>query len=95
MTTEKPAAIDLPQALLNPSSVFATPEEVVWCSDLTRQQKIDILRRWEYDANEEAVAEEEGMQSEQPLMVRRVVLALEQLTGGDEGSASPTKLDGA
>ena len=58
-------------------------------------REIEILRRWEYDANEDAVAEEEGMQSEQPLILRRVVLALEQLTGGDEGSRSPTKADGA
>jgi hypothetical protein len=90
-----PSKIDLNQALLDPASVFATPEDVLARSDLTKEQKIDILRRWEYDANEDAVAEEEGMQSERPLMVRRVMLALEELTGGDEGSRSPTKADGA
>lgn len=83
------------QALLDPTSVFKTPEGVLQRYDLTRQQKVDILRSWEYGANEEAVAEEEGMLSDRPLMVRRVVLALEKLTGGDEGSLSPTKQDGA
>lgn len=88
-------AIDYEQALLDPASFFKEPEAVVERKDLTREQKIEILRRWEYDASEVAVAEEEGMIADRPLMLRRVVLALEELTGGDEGSRSPTKADGA
>lgn len=88
-------AIDYEEALLDPASLFKEPEAVVNREDLTKEQKIEILRRWEYDASEVAVAEEEGMIADRPLMLRRVVLALEQLTGGDEGSRSPTKADGA
>lgn len=88
-------AIDYERALLDPASLFKEPEAVVKRQDLTREQKIEILRRWEYDASEVAVAEEEGMVADRPLMLRRVVLALEELTGGDEGSRSPTKADGA
>ena len=89
------AKLDYDKALLDPASVFAAPEEVLERTDLSREQKIEILRRWEYDATEVAVAEEEGMVGDQPLMLRRVVLALEQLTGGtSEGHSPPTKHDG-
>lgn len=84
--------LDYDKALLDPASVFETPEEILERTDLSREQKIEILRRWEYDATEVAVAEEEGMVGDKPLMLRRVVLALEQLTGGPgDGRAPPTK----
>jgi hypothetical protein len=87
--------IDYNRALLDPASVFQTPEEVLEHEGLSRDQKIEILRRWKYDASEVAVAEEEGMIGEAPLMLRRVALALERLTGGRDGRhASPTKQGG-
>ena len=87
--------IDYDKALLSPASIFEVPEDVLAQADLTKEQKIEVLRRWEYDASEIAVAEEEGMLGERPLMLRRVILALEQLTGGrDSGQGAPTKQDG-
>ncbi len=87
--------LDYAKALLDPASVFAAPEDVLERTDLSKEQKIEILRRWEYDAIEVAVAEEEGMLGDQPLMLRRVLLALEQLTGGiGSGHPPPTKQDG-
>lgn len=87
--------LDYEKALLDPASVFKTPEEVLEQADLSKEQKIEILRRWEYDASEVAVAEEEGMVGGPPLMLRRVLLTLEQLTGGiGEGHPPPTKHDG-
>lgn len=53
--------IDIEKAKLDPSGVFASPKDVLAENDLTRDQKIDILRRWGYDAKELAVAEEENM----------------------------------
>ena len=44
--------IDVKKAMLNPTSVFKGPEDVVADDDLARDQKIEILRRWEYDARE-------------------------------------------
>lgn len=76
------AGFDFDKALLDPASVFGAPEDVLSQAGLSDAQKIDILRRWEYDANEVAVAEEEGMQGSKPLLVRRVALALDTLTGG-------------
>lgn len=43
-------AIDMEKALLDPSSVFASPEEVAERDDLSAEQRIEILRRWSYDA---------------------------------------------
>lgn len=48
-------------ALLNPPSVYPLPMDVVKDNSLTREQKIQILHRWEYDARELQIAEEENM----------------------------------
>ena len=62
---------------------------------LSREQKIEILRRWEYDEAEIAVAEEEGMPDGRPLMLRQILLALEQLVGDiDTDRRPPTKQGG-
>ena len=54
--------VDVEKALVDPALVFKTPEEVLADSELSREQKIKILRRWEYDVRELQVAEEEGME---------------------------------
>ena len=51
----------LARALLDPQDIFRTPDDVLSDRDLTVTQKIEVLRRWEYDASEVSVAEEEGM----------------------------------
>lgn len=52
---------NLEQAKRDPSSQFESPHDVVTDKSLSRDEKIDILRRWAYDAREIAVAEEENM----------------------------------
>jgi hypothetical protein len=42
--------LELKRARLVPSSMFASPDAVVKSVDLSRAQKIQILRRWEFDA---------------------------------------------
>jgi len=42
-------SIELKRARLVPSSVFASPDEVVGSAEFSRAQKIAILRRWEFD----------------------------------------------
>ena len=39
--------IDVKQAMLDPTSVFKDPTEVVADENLSHDQKIEILRRWE------------------------------------------------
>jgi hypothetical protein len=46
----KLSGIELKRARLVPSSVFASPGEVVSSAELSQAQKIAILRRWEFDA---------------------------------------------
>ena len=53
--------IELDKATLDPSSVFDSPEEILERDDLTPEEKIKILKRWEYDVREILVAEEENM----------------------------------
>lgn len=96
MVGSKPSGtIDIDRALLDPGSVFATPEEVFSHHGLSQQQKIEILRRWEYDASEVAVAEEEGMPGDNGDVLRRILLALNELTGGvDVERVGPSKQHG-
>ena len=46
--------IELKRARLVPSSMFASPDAVVRSADLSRAQKVQILRRWEFDARRTA-----------------------------------------
>lgn len=52
---------DYKKALLDPSSVFKSPADVVNSPNFTKKQKIKILHRWEYDMREQEVAVEENM----------------------------------
>ncbi len=72
--------IDVIKAMLDPTMVFEDPMNVVANVELTRDQKIEILRRWEYDARQLEVAEEEaGMAVRRPEMFDRVLQALHTL----------------
>jgi len=79
----------------DPRDRFDTPEQVVDAPELTLREKVEILRRWEYDASEAQVAEEEGMPGGGGDLLRRVLLALDRLTGGvDLERVGPTKQHG-
>jgi hypothetical protein len=93
--SERPTKVDMDQALLDPGSVFATPEALLLHDGLSKQQKIEILHRWEYDASENCVAVEEGMPDGESDLLRRILLALDRLTGGiDVEHVGPTKQHG-
>lgn len=89
------APFDYQKALRDPGSVFDGPEAIVEDATLSKDQKIEILRRWEYDASELSVAEEEGMPDGEPSMMQRVTRALHAVTGGyDVDHTPPTKQGG-
>ena len=50
--------IDVTKAMLDPTKVFKEPKDVVASNELTRNQKIEIFRRWEFDARALEMAEE-------------------------------------
>ena len=92
--TANPSA-NLSKILLDPSASYDLPQDVVDDKNLTQDQKIEILRRWEYDEAEKQVAEEEGMIGNKGDTLNQILLLLNDLTDGyDAGRTPPTKQGG-
>lgn len=77
------------------SKYFATPEALVAEEELSREQKLALLRQWEYDLHLLQVATEENMTSDAPPganaeRIRQIHAAAEKLGGGldPEGNAA-------
>ena len=87
--------MDLEKAMLDPDSVFKCPEDVFLAQALTREEKIKILRRWEYDARELEVAEEENMGGGPPDILDEILRTLHRLQADiDTEHTPPTKQGG-
>jgi hypothetical protein len=90
--------VKIEKALTDPSATFKKPQDVVENTDLSREQKIEILRRWEYDARNLQVADEEGMSPDipQPSLLDAVLKALRSLgASADVERSAPTKQGGS
>ncbi len=87
---------DLQKAFTDPASVFPAPRAVLDQDGLSDPQKIEILRRWEYDARELMVMEEEALPATGPTAMLDLVLeALHELGAVDDAPhPSPTKQGG-
>jgi len=91
------------EAQTDVAKIYAHPEDIIAADDLSHQQKVKLLRQWEFDLRENLVASEENMtaetvpegQSAELLRgVRKALLAI----GADDHkneTASPTKTGGA
>jgi hypothetical protein len=87
--------MDVEQAMLDPAGSYRAPAEVLEDRDLNREEKISVLRRWEYDARELEVAEEENMGGGPPDLLDEVLTALRQLGAqADMEHRPPTKQGG-
>jgi len=53
--------VDFEKALLDPSTAFGTPDNVLSAREFTHEQKVRILREWEEDARLLMTAAEENM----------------------------------
>lgn len=84
--------MNVQQALDNPSSCFASPGDVVRSDEISQAEKIQILRRWEYDARLLEVAQEENMMGGTASRLAEVLDALHAL--GEEGSSGATNKHG-
>lgn len=83
------------RALLDPAAEYETPNDVLLDRAVSETQKVEILRRWEYDASEISVAEEEGMAHTDGVTVGQVLQALHQLVPDiDTERSPPTKQGG-
>jgi len=92
--------VNVEKALLNPEAVFKKPQEVVERHDLSREQKIEILRRWAYDVRELQVADDESMTTKKPqepaVTLDAVLNALRSLgASADVEHSAPTKQGGS
>jgi hypothetical protein len=82
------------ESLINPTDVYSEPNEVLQDASLTRQQKMKILKQWEYDARELEVAEEENMEGNAPSLLREVLMAIVKLDDGGVSEKAPTTKQG-
>ncbi|HZA53594.1 MAG TPA: hypothetical protein VE616_05025 [Candidatus Udaeobacter sp.] len=88
--------VEFEKALLDPGLAFKTPEEVLKRNDLSRDQKIKILRQWEYDVREMQVADDENMTGPQPVAIGAIRDALRSLgILPDTEKTAPTKQGGS
>ena len=89
-------SIDVEQAKRDPSSVFCSPQELVQ-ADISKEDKILILKQWSYDLREMEVAEDEAMigDSSPAVSLADVLKALAALgCHVNEDDAPPTKQGG-
>jgi len=72
--------MDIEKAMLDPTSVFTKPDDVVRDQTLSRALKVKLLKLWEFDAREMAVADEENVSGGPPNMLSQVIEALHKLS---------------
>ena len=72
---------------------LVSPKDVLARDDLSREEKIELLRQWELDLREGMVAEEENMPPSEPLTITldEVLDALRTLGAESEFQDVPTK----
>jgi hypothetical protein len=72
---------------------LVSPKDVLAREDLSRDEKIELLRQWELDLREGMVAEEENMPPSEPLTITldEVLDALRTLGAESEFHDVPTK----
>jgi len=91
-------AKEVEQAMISPPQVFEAPCDVVGVANLSREQKIEILERWELDARALQRATEENMSggSLPPLdEIAEALSKIESINGGcrdNRFGRAPTKL---
>jgi hypothetical protein len=86
---------ELERAVIEPSSVYETPEDVLADSRLDDAEKRRVLESWERDARELAVAEDENMAGGEPNRLNAVLAALAKLPAADERPRGPATLHGS
>jgi hypothetical protein len=72
---------------------LVSPKDVLAREDLSREEKVELLRQWELDLREGMVAEEENMPPSEPLTITldEVLDALRTLGAESEFHTVPTK----
>ena len=71
--------VDFEAALRDPKAFFAEPQDVADNLQLSRDEKLAILRQWEQDALRLSASESEGMGGGEENMLGRVKLAIQMV----------------
>ena len=77
--TRRTSQVDIEAALQDPKAFFAEPQEVADHPQLSREEKLVILRRWEQGALRLSASESEGMGGGEESMLGRVERAIQAL----------------
>lgn len=87
---------DIENAMVNPVLVFDRPTEIVTCTQLSREQKIEMLKKWELDARALQRASDESMTGCETSELDDVNSALSKLdpdnAAADGFGKAPTKI---
>ena len=83
--------VDFEKALADPAAAFATPAAIVEAAALSKEQKVALLRQWEYDESQLAVATEEGMPGNGRSRLQEIAAALAALDPEGDDRAAPSK----
>lgn len=78
--------------LVDPSAFFKTPQEILTLDYLNNAQKLTLLKRWEQDARELDVAEEEGMIGNNGSCLSEIIKTIDTLDPDyHQSSSAPNK----
>jgi hypothetical protein len=75
--TREISETDLDKIMRDPRAFFSQPRDVVAHPQLSREQKLAILREWEQDALRLSASESEGMGGGEENMLGRVESAIQ------------------
>ena len=86
---------DIKLAKLDPSSIYERPSDILRDNTLSKDEKIDILKRWAYDERELSVAEEENMthvDHDRSFVLSEIINLLRELgVNAEQENPPPTK----
>ncbi|MFP3875002.1 MAG: hypothetical protein ACLFQT_11590 [Thiohalophilus sp.] len=85
---------DFEKALKDPTLIYHSPNDVLVDQQLTDEQRLQILKRWEQDARELDVAQEEGMTGGESSLLDEILNAIETLDVDLTSAEAPTKQGG-
>jgi len=77
------------KALIDPTTVYEQPQDVLLDETLSKDEKLKILKQWEYDARGLLVAEEENMPGDASSMLQRILAAIHELNPGYDATKGP------
>lgn len=79
-------------ALIDPAMMFSNPQDILKVEAFSTAQKLAILKRWEQDARELEVAEEEGMTDSDDSLLSEIIRTIDKLDPDfHQSPAAPNK----